>query len=316
MRFLFLITLFFLLSGTLEAQKSTEKTLYQKQCVHFCENNIACNHCSKILSCGRGYTANASFGITEKERWFACQKTGSINRIWPDIKKIAPNTTTLIVALGGFASWRTDDGIEWFCENYFPQKEYPNILCISSFAAPKTVSRKLAENIKKTVEEIRKKSGKSPSVILVGKSIGGCKLHHAVAGAKKTKKKSYKKRDKPLKNLPIDLFVGIDVSCSIRRHFDNPKDLLVFPQNVAHIFSFYQNKKLEKQTGHRLVYENQKWNNKNHINVNTENLDSKNQNKNKLLSPLCPTDGHAEIDNCDPLKELIKEIILKQINQK
>ena len=299
MRALFLITLFFLLSGTLEARKNRGETLYKKQCTTFCDNNVRCSHCDHLATCGPGYTAHASFGIKEKERWFACQKTGTINRVWPDLTKITKKTDTLIVTLGGFSAWRTDDGIEWFCEEYFPREKYPRVLCISSFAAPKTASRKLAENIKKTVAKIRKKSGKKPTVILVGKSIGGCKLHHAISDN--------------LRNLPVDLFIGVDVSCSIKRHFDNPRDSLYFPKNVAQIFSFYQNKKLEKQTGHRLIYEKEKWNKENHINVNTENIDCKNNKKNSSLPPLCPNTGHTDIDNCEPLKELIKKIILKSI---
>ena len=272
---------------------------YKEQCQHFCEDNFRCNHCTKVVSCGRGYTASASFGIREKERWFACQRAGTINRVWPDLKTITKETTTLIVALGGFSGWRTDDGIEWFCDEYLPRKKYPNVLCISSFAAPKTASRKLAENIKRTVEKIQKKSGKKPSVILVGKSIGGCKLHHAISDN--------------LRNLSVDLFIGVDVSCSIKRHFDNPRDSLRFPNNVAQIFSFYQNRKGEKQTGHRLIHEKEKWNNDNHINVNEENINCENHNKDNSLQPICPQTGHNDIDNCIPLKKLIKKIILKSI---
>jgi len=78
-------------------------------------------------------------------------------------------------------------------------------------------------------------NGKTPKIILVGKSLGGCILHKVHERLKE-------------KNRDIDLFIGVDMSCWVACHYkkynenpdDNKNQLLVFKNNVKDLINFYQ----------------------------------------------------------------------------
>lgn len=138
--------------------------------------------------------------------------------------------------------------------------------------------------------------------------MGACKLHHAVTGVRGGKIGK-------LQNMNIDLFIGVDMSCGIDRHFQaGEDDALFFRNNVKKLIVFYQEKLGESQTGHRGIYVGKKFNPDIHINVNKDAFDTKRELKSttELKKPICRNVGHLEIDDCKGLMNIIKELILKR----
>ena len=178
---------------------------------------------------------------------------------------------------------------------------------MSGFAKISTRSHKLSDNIAELAKAMKKKSGVRPKIILIGKSMGACKLHHAVTGVKGGKRGK-------LQDMTVDLFIGIDMSCGVDRHFQNgTKDALFFRNNVKKLLVFYQDKKGESQTGHRGIYVDKKFNPNIHINVNKNSFDLKRELKTETSKmSLCKNVGHLEIDDCQILLNIVNKLILKR----
>ena len=85
-----------------------------------------------------------------------------------------------------------------------------------------------------------------PDLVLIGKSMGGCKLHKAAVRLDE-------------EDVDIDLFIGVDMSCTPRRHYDsyvkNKKDEKLFPRHVKSLVNFYQTKEGEAQSGHVAIWQ-------------------------------------------------------------
>jgi len=277
-------------------------------CESFCKNDDLCSYCSVLKGCGTGFKNIRSFRGKGKN-WHACKKKGSINTIWKKQQKVTKEQRVLIVGIGGYSGMYSDDGVEQFCENYFNSKNNKNVLCISAYGRPKTSSKQLSDNIRNTALLMEKISGVIPKVILVGKSIGACKLHHSVAGEKGGARGD-------LETFPIDLFIGIDMSCQIKRHFESPGDILLFRNNIKEFYNFYQNNKDSAQTGCRAYFLGKKFDDSVHIDVNNDNFDVENSKKIKnSKKPLCKDVKHLTIDDCEPLLKTIQKIILKAIQK-
>jgi len=280
----------------------------QDSCEKFCNKDKYCNHCSVLKNCGAGFEGIKSFKEKGKN-WHACKKKGSINTVWKKLQKVTKDNRVLIVGVGGYSGMYSDDGVEWFCEKYFNSKNHKNVLCLSAYGRPKTSSKQLSKNIRNTAMLMEKTSGVKPKVILIGKSLGACKLHHSVAGEKGGARGD-------LETFPIDLFIGIDMSCKIRRHYENPGDILLFRNNIKEFYNFCQNNKDSVQTGHRAYFLGKKFDDSVHIDVNNDNFDvSSGKKVKKAKKPLCKDVKHLTIDDCEPLLETIQKIILKKINQ-
>lgn len=276
-------------------------------CLKWCRGNKKCAHCSKLSGCGSGYKKMKSWTGRGKN-YYACKKHGSLNVIWPGNGAAKKQHRVLVVAAGGSGASSSDDGIEWFCEDFLPAKQYPNILCVSSWGNISTNSKKLSNNIFDLARAIEKKSGKPPKIILIGKSMGACKLHHAAAGAKSGKRGK-------LKNRRIDLFVGVDMSCGVDRHFeDGKKDALYFKSNVKKLFVFYQEKKGESQTGSQGIFKGKKFNPNIHINVNQDRFNAQTETKvpRHDRRGMCKNVGHMDIDDCEALRKDLKQLVIKR----
>lgn len=65
-------------AGTLGGPSTIEKQWCEEFCAEYKNDiNDPCHFCSKDRNCGPGYQQTAEFGLTEKNRWFAC--TGDEN---------------------------------------------------------------------------------------------------------------------------------------------------------------------------------------------------------------------------------------------
>ena len=112
-----------------------------------------------------------------------------------------PDVRTIVITIGGsFASSTSDnDGFEWFCEDYiYGTDEAARTLCISSYAIWPNITSTLADNISALYHQVHEQIGQRPKLVLVGKSMGGCKLHRAI--------EEHLHDDE----ITVDLFVGID----------------------------------------------------------------------------------------------------------
>lgn len=278
------------------------------ECQKFCKENYKCSHCYPTLNCGVAFTRIKSF-IGPGTNWYACEKVRAMNAIWPKKLKVKKEYRYLVVAAGGFGGMLGHDGIEWFCEKYLPPEIAPQALCIGSYGRPRMSTWILSENIKDSVMLMEEVTGVKPKVIMIGKSMGACKLHHAVAGEKGGSRGN-------LEQFPIDLFIGVDMSCQVKRHYENPGDILLFKNNIKEFYNFYQNHKDTSQTGHRAYFLDKGFDESIHINVNTDSFDVEQSKKIKNTEkPLCKDAKHLTIDECEPLLETIQKIILKKMGK-
>ena len=291
---------------------SRNSARHKASCLSYCAKNKRCNHCSTNRGCGFKYTRMKSW-TGYGRNWHACTKYGSINYRWDQEQGgIYSTTRTLVVTLGGFFSFKKSkhDGFEWFCEDYIKRTGYARrIKCISAYGMPTTSSNTLANNIKGMIHRIRSVSGRWPTVILVGKSMGGCKLSRALY-------------EKSLRHYNIHTFIGVDMSCTPSKHFQKGEYRL-YHRNVRNLFNFYQTID-GTQTGYWTVYADEyrsrgTWNPyirratnfyapgsvwARQVNVNTENFDFRL--KRKTGGNLCYRRDHSgdsrPIDQCPKLR--------------
>ncbi|MDX9804862.1 MAG: hypothetical protein RBT87_03410 [bacterium] len=279
-----------------------------EECVKYCDSNYRCDHCDSTMNCGVSFVNIKSFR-GKGTNWYACEKIRDINSFWASKVKIKPEHRYLVVANGGYGGLFGHDGIEWFCEKYLTPEIAPEALCIGAYGRPRTATWMLSENIKNTVMLMEKVTGVRPQVIMLGKSMGGCKLHHAVAGEKGGSRGGLEKLD-------ISLFVGVDMSCQVKRHFEDPEDILEFKSNIKELWNFYQLNVDTSQTGHRAHFEGQPFDDSIHINVNVESFDTdKNAKIVKPEKPLCENAAHLNVDECVPLLETIQKLVLKKMGK-
>lgn len=277
-------------------------------CQKFCKENYKCSHCYPTMNCGVAFSRMKSFRGTGTN-WYACEKIRAMNAIWPRKLKVEKRHKYLVVATGGFGGMLGHDGIEWFCEKYLTPEIAPEALCIGSYGRPRMATWLFSENIKNAIMLMTEVTGVKPKIIMVGKSMGACKLHHAVAGEKGGSRGG-------LENISIDMFIGIDMSCQVKRHYDNPGDILLFRQNIKEFYNFYQNHEDTSQTGHRAYFLGKEFDESIHIDVNNDNFDVEGSKKvKKAEKPLCKDAKHLTIDECEPLLETIQKIILKKMGK-
>ena len=233
---------------------------------------------------------------------------------WPKLNTINKKHGAILISLGG-ASRSTPDGIMTFARDNDDDSVYK----VWGTGHTYTISREICKNIVEVYKKIKKVSKiKRPKVIMIGKSMGGCKLHKAA-------NKLYNK------GINIDLFVGVDVSCSPSRHYDKfirtkgDDDGLFFEPNVLKLFNFYQTKEGERQKGHPLLFlHNQDPNfdedkypyfNKDfNIDVFKDKFSIKNLKPSNNGKPLSNNEtGHKEIDTLPDLLLVIKKLVIQAL---
>jgi len=279
-----------------------------EECQQFCKDDYRCSFCWPTFNCGVGFVNVKSFR-GKGTNWYACEKIRSINLVWPKKLRIKPEHRYLVVSVGGYGGIFGHDGIEWFCDKHLTPEVAPEALCINSYGRPRTATWLLAENIKNTVLLMEQVTGVKPKVIMLGKSMGGCKLHHAIAEDKGGKVTG-------LGALDVELFIGVDMSCQVKRHFEDPADILEFNRNIKELWNFYQLHPTTTQTGHRAHFTGEPFDENIHIDANNEGFDTSTMTKIPAASPeqvLCEDASHLNIDNCPKLLDTILEMVLKKM---
>lgn len=272
-------------------------------CEAWCKKNKECAKCSILSSCGTGFTPIKKFRHKRSKGHYACRLRGSaaVTELWPKRHEIKRSHRALVVSLGGAFGRYYKDGLEWFCQNQM-KKYSKKVLCVGSFGSIWTVNRTLARKIRNTVKTMKRKSRRTPKVIFIGKSMGGCRLLWA---------------SMRYGGYPIDLFIGVDVSCHADRHaVKGKKDARTLPKYVKKFVNFFQTKAGEKQCGHQLSIQGgpsipKRYN----IDVNKDGFDLDGWKK-MQGDNLCDNVGHAgdgSIDRCPKLKALIKKAILREL---
>lgn len=276
-------------------------------CLEQCAKNARCVMCSELPACGIGFEPIKSYGGAGKN-WYSCQQVIPSLDSWPTNSIVTAEHRTLIVSAGGFAGSTEDDGLEWFCEDNFGKlsTKDPSILCIGRHGVPGDNSETVSKEIVRLADEMKRKSGKVPEIILIGKSMGGCKLHHAATGAENAS-------DGPLRARPISLFVGVDMSCQVWRHWQYNQEV-TFTPNVSRVFNFVETLD-NAQTGYHAVREGAtdavaKAAGITTVVVTTQGYDVGTA---KLTTqPLCSTADHGTIDDCAPLLKVILDLVKRE----
>jgi hypothetical protein len=283
----------------------------EQNCNDWCDQQIHCGHCSTLYDCGEDYTGVKHWTGYGKN-WHACEKRTTVNRFWEQRPKLTSKQDTLVISLGGASTFGSggdgESNFLWFCEDFFyvngnkNQPKYENVYCFSSYAGVHTNSGILSNRIAELAEEMEELSGKPTKIFLIGKSMGGCKLHHAVSGTDAA-------IDDDLQYKDIDYFVGIDMSCKKNEGITDGY-WLNFKDNVQGLVVFYQKKQSDHNGYGGYIFD------KNvalKFNVDV-NHDSWNVFQNKKLenvtNPLCSGVTHSSIDTCGKLKETIQEMVL------
>lgn len=296
------VSLFVFLTTGLSAETRYSRLSreHKEACEAWCGNNTHCSHCSTLYNCGAKYTG-VKHWTGYGQNYHACEKSGSINYIWPGSSGITSSTRYIVVSVGGSGASSSDGGFEWFCEDYLSgSNARAKIHCISSYALVTTASATLAENISDLADDVYYLSGVVPKIIYVGKSMGACKGHHAMDNLD-----GY--------GWDIEMFIGADMSCSVARHWERGMDdVLEFPDNVETLQIFYQNKSGESQTGHAGIYiGDSSINLDRHVNVNTEGYLVSTDSKTNTFN-ICNNTGHMDIDDCSNLKSIVQKMIYKK----
>lgn len=275
----------------------------EEDCGTYCDDRPRCAFCS-TEACGSVYERMEFFGGSG-ENYSACRKAVSVNLGWPFRASPEPHHRTLVVALSGDSA----GGLEWFCEDNAHRLE-ESVLCISSYGRAITRSKTLANNTSDLIDLMEQTSGRRPTVILIGKSMGGCKLHHAVTGTKGAS-------DARLEDQAINLFVGVDMSCSPFRHWENGEDdALTFSTNVRELLVFYQ-QNAGAQTGHRAYRQPEApFEPDIHVDVNADGFSLQRETRVDLTGsdtpPMCVDADHGTIDDCAAVQDALVGLINKR----
>ena len=232
---------------------------------------------------------------------------------WPKLSTINENYRAIIISLGGSSGSSAADKIKTFSNRF----KDGTIYTVTGTGKPITISREICRNTARVYRKIKKVSGiERPKVIMVGKSMGGCKLYRAT--------KELDKRD-----IKIDLFVGVDVSCSPHDHYFDFTDSygriggLHFRKNVLKMYNFYQTKKNETQTGHPLLLFNEKklykdtypfFNKKLNIDINKDKFSFENLKRSSGGETISTENtGHGDIDTQENLLEIIEKLVYQEL---
>jgi hypothetical protein len=130
------------------------------------------------------------------------------------------------------------------------------------------------------INDLAKYMKKGSKIILIGKSMGGCKL--------------YKAANRLSGKVNIDLLILVDASCEIKDHSGVE---LTLNDNIKNAYSFYQRESGQKQNGYEIETKDGFY--RSNTNVNS--------------CGICDNVDHSTIDTCEKLINKIVSITKKQI---
>jgi len=266
---------------------------HEHACKDFCAATNRCEKCSDVVGCGTTSLEVMKTWGGEGKNWYACQENLPSLGSLPSTAAVTDQHRTLIVSAGGFASSSGDDGLEWFCKDRF--KGAPSVLCIGTWGQPGDNSETVSTKIVALADEMKRRSGVDPKIILIGKSMGGCKLHHAATGAEQASAG-------PLRARTVPLFIGIDMSCQVAKHWQ-ANDPLKFTPNVTRIYNFIQPNG-PTQTGHPAVREGASAEPAMSAGITTVQVTAQGlttATSTVTATAMCPGVEHSSIDDCPNL---------------
>jgi len=363
MKKLFLFATIFLLFTQIYADDAADEF----KCKEFCEGEEECTFCHKPTSTDPRFKCGVYFRPVSGYfgDWIACRPFGDIEDLLlmygaklDDQNNYDDDMLvhTLIVGGGGWQSSTNTgytDHFQKFCGKFMKNYEKDGLKCISSFVRwfdGHSHPVDLVNNISDLQNKIKVEHNNNvltPKLILFGKSLTGCKMHHAITGFEEPDGSGdHWGTSLNGKGIDVDLFVGIDASCHTDPHWDrcgtdidDGDEYLRLTNNVEDYMMFYQNLDTNDawystdQTGYCAYKENSfgslmSFDNESHINVNTESYDGYTSSKIEYYSqeiaecknadpyvaencPLCNDAVHANIDTCFPLLRQVIQKMLK-----
>jgi len=166
---------------------------------------------------------------------------------WSNIKT---SNDIILVTFGG-ASGSTGDDITYLAKDIY--NDNSDRVYYGCGVAPATSFNKQASKAYTNIVVAYSSmlvQGKTPKIILVGKSMGGCILH-------KVAELLY------IGDIDVDLFIGVDMSCWVKYHYRKYKtysgnyerQARYFHRNVKKLYNFYQDQ-AGGQGGHPAIYHN------------------------------------------------------------
>lgn len=234
---------------------------------------------------------------------------------YPDRSQISRNHRAILVSIGGSSASSSTDKISTFgldfCRQWNADNPRALALPIVGSATVFDSTNRMSERILDFRRRVWDESLRWPSVIMVGKSMGGCKLHRV---AKRLSAKS----------VEVDLFVGVDMSCFVGRHYDTymefGRDAKLFPRNVKSLVNFYQTLPREMQTGHYALMEPSEGvvldrctDFNVDVNSSTVRVDLNGILVPGAATPLCRGVGHADIDSDPALIESVRRLVVGRV---
>jgi len=248
--------------------------------------------------------------------------------VTPCQNPLGPHTRVILVTLGGSAATARTDRIMTLAKRFANpggRHHDERVYGLWGKALPTTASHDLAGRIRTLRRRAQTASGHAPRIVLVGKSMGGCKLHKVVEHLER--KRNQRRR------VTIDLFVGVDMSCYVDRHWEAyihaceqhlpvRRILKVFPPSVTHLVNFVQTRG-DTMTGHPAYWESyddcksfngvicRDYN----IDVNSDafEIDPDGEIVPGRGAPVCTRADHWSIDECKGLVDAICTIIERRI---
>ena len=189
---------------------------------------------------------------------------------YPKTTQIHPKHKVLLVTLGGASASSGRDLVKNLSDSFTKSNNEfydERVLGVTGYALPGSHDAwGIARRLRTIIQTMRNKSQDQIKIVLVGKSLGGCRLHRV--------SKIFSRDDF---DFGIESFIGVDMSCWPAKHFQRYKtrgqtyQARVFDNNVQHLVNFYQSSDLF-QTGHPVLRTGQGFDKNININVNKDDV--------------------------------------------
>jgi len=227
---------------------------------------------------------------------------------YPSSSDVEARHRVLLVTLGGASASSGIDLVQRIANHFTrPDSEFYDERVLPVWGHPNPggqPSWEIARRLRTLVKKMGSTSGGDCRIVLVGKSLGGCRLHRV--------SRIFAKAEFCL---DVNLFVGIDMSCWPARHYQRYVDkgqeyqARVFDNNVEDLLNFYQTKG-PFQTGHPALRAGAGFDEDININVNKRPV--RIDHHGELIAsdaPIAPEANHRTIDESIALVWGIMRII-------
>lgn len=187
------------------------------------------------------------------------------------------------------------DGIYQLAANYIDGRtiaviSYPWLTSVGTATSPDTYWGPSANSFADKIEEALSRMAPNTELILVGKSMGGCRMQQVV-------------HELQSKNIPVELLIFVDASCS---PYDQSAIVMDIPRNVKSVYNFHQTQPYpdnDNQNGFLVTFSSPTTGD----NVDVGAYDA------SIGGSMCGNAGHDDIDECYMLQKEIDRLIKREI---